>query len=66
MVRDSGTILPATQDQILLGDLAICEARLGQRRYHALLDFGAGPAVGELPSVALDRSGPQSTPRRAR
>ena len=48
MVRESGTIFTAACDEILLGDLAVGEPRFGDRGDDALLDFGAGPADGEL------------------
>jgi hypothetical protein len=35
-------------DQIVLGHFPVLQPRLGQSRYDALLDFGPGPAVGEL------------------
>src|SRR5215471_13634195 len=35
-------------DQVLLRHLAVFEPRLGDRRDHALLDLGAGPAAGEF------------------
>jgi hypothetical protein len=35
-------------DEIVLGEFAIGQPRLGDRRYHALLDFSAGPASRKL------------------
>src|SRR5713226_10147338 len=35
-------------DEILLGHVAVGQPRAGQGRYYALLDFGSGPAGGEL------------------
>ena len=65
MVRESGTMLHGAHHKIMLGELAILEPRLGDRRHHALLDFGARPANGELRQL-IEVESAMSTPRRVR
>ena len=48
MVRDSGTMLTATLIRSSSRHFPARELGFGHRRDHALLDFGAGPADGEL------------------